>query len=97
MYSLHLEMLDDFFTACYIFERRFYASQLNEENNTLRIFDDVVWNITSNTLSQIEVFINMNKIFVGEYASAVKLFSQHMHQLLDYYKPYNQETKTIHI
>lgn len=91
LYRVHLQMLDDYFTAYYLLEHRFYKNHLLDEKSVLYVFDDIVYNTTSNALSQIEVFTNMNKILVEKYTSTLKIFDHNMHQLLDYYKLQNPE------
>jgi len=86
LYKEYLHVLDDYFSICYLLEHRFYENQLHDEKSILHVFDDMVWKTTSMTLSQIDSFVNMHRMFVHTYTSTIKSLDQSMHQLLDYYR-----------
>lgn len=83
-YTEYLHSLQDLYGACYIAENEI-LSKLGISRETLQSFGDHIKAMTKFAVTNIEMANNIQKTFLQNQTSAVKVSDQYIHLMLDYY------------
>ena len=82
--TTYLHIVDDIFGTCYIAEKKLF-DKLNLDQGVLREFQDFSNVLTKTYLNQIEMSTKYNDAYVQTRKSALKVYDNFMHVMMDSY------------
>jgi len=84
LYTTYLHIVDDIFGTCYIAEKKLF-DKLNLDQGVLREFQEFSNVLTKTYLNQIEMSTKYTDAYVQTRKSALKVYDNFMHVMMDSY------------
>jgi hypothetical protein len=91
-YREYMHAVDDYFAIYYLVEHKLFENKTAGRKARMQKLDELVWNTTNVTISQIETATNLHNLFTQTQISWIRAIDKCLHLMLDYYKTTNLQS-----